>query len=85
MSRYYGLDASVGVELQLVYAGLAMPSRSLVPVDIVFVDAVVYDVPLVLLRELQYAIVSGTIDFFLGALYEDDRLFSYLDGAEGRG
>lgn len=78
-----GLDAAVGVELHLVDAGLAVPAGTFAPVDIVLVDAVVYDVPLILAGYLKHAVVCGAIDFLVGTLDEDDGLVGYLDGAEG--
>jgi hypothetical protein len=83
MCRCDRLDAAVGVELHLVDAGLAVPAGTFAPIDIVLVDAVVYDVPLVFARNLQYAVVCRAIDFLLGALDEDDRLIGYLDGTKG--
>ena len=77
-----GFDAAVGVELHAVDAGLAVPAGTFAPVDIVLVDAVVYDVPLILAGYLKHTVVCGTIDLFLGALDEDDGLVGYLDGAE---
>ena len=85
MCGHYGLDASVGQELHAVDTGLAVPAGTLVAGDVVLVDAVVYDVPLVLAGNLQYAVVGRTVDLLLGALDEDDGLVGYLDGAEGRG
>ena len=82
MCGHYRLDTSVGVELHLVYAGLAVPAGSLAPVYIVLVDTMVYDVPLVFTGDLQHAIMSRAIDLLLGALDEDDGLIGYLDGAE---
>jgi hypothetical protein len=83
MCGHYRLDTSVGVELHLVYAGLAVPAGSLAPVDKVLVDTMVYDVPLVFTGDLQHAVMSRAIDLLLGALDEDDGLIGYLDGAEG--
>ena len=83
MCGHYGLDAAIGEELHLVDAGLAVPTWTLAAIDVVLVDAVVYDVPFVLAGELQYAVVGGTVDLLLGALDEDDGLSSYFDGAEG--
>jgi hypothetical protein len=80
---HYGLDTAVGEELHLIDAGLAVPTWTLAAIDVVLVDAVVYNVPLILTGNLQYAVVSGTVDFLLGTLDEDDGLSSYLDGAEG--
>ena len=82
MGGYYRLNAAVGVELHLVDAGLAMPAGTLAPVEVVLVDAVVYDIPLILARYLKHTVVCGAIDLFLGALDEDDGLVGYLDGAE---
>ena len=83
MGGHYRLDASVGVELHAVDTGLAVPTGTLAAVDVVLVDAVVYNVPLILTGNLQYAVVSGTVDLLFGALDEDDGLVGYLDGAEG--
>ena len=83
MCGHYRLDTSVGVELHLVDAGLAVPAGTFAPVDIVLVDAVVYDVPLILAGYLKHAVVCGAIDFLVGTLDEDDGLIGYLDGAEG--
>ena len=83
MCGYYRFDAAVGVELHLVDAGFAVPARTFAPIDIVLVDAVVYDIPLILAWNLQYAVVCGAIDLLLGALDEDDRLIGYLDGTKG--
>ena len=83
MSGHYGFDATIGVELQLVDAGLTMPAGTFAPVEVVLVDAMVYDVPLVFTWELQHAIVGRTVDLVFGALDEDDGLGSNLDGAEG--
>jgi hypothetical protein len=81
--RHYGLDATIGEELHLIDAGLAVPTRTLATIDVVLVDTVVYDIPLILARNLQYAVVCRTIDLLFGALDEDDGLVGYLDGAEG--
>ena len=83
MCGHYGLDASVGVELHLVDTSLAVPTGSLAPVEEVLVDAVVYDVPFILVRYLKHAIVCGAVDFLFGALDEDDRFIGNFDGAEG--
>lgn len=82
MCGHYRLDTSVGVELHLVDAGLAVPAGSLAPVDIVLVDTMVYDVPLILARYLKHAVVCGAIDRLAGTLDEDDGLGCHLDGAE---
>ena len=82
VSGSYRLDAAVGVELHLVDASLAVPAGTFAPVDIVLVDAVVYDVPLILAGYLKHAVVCGAIDFLVGTLDEDDGLVGYLDGAE---
>ena len=83
MCGHYGLDTAVGEELHLIDAGLAVPTWPLATIDVLLVDAVVYDVPFILARNLQHAVVGGTVDLFLGALDEDDRPVGYLDGAEG--
>jgi hypothetical protein len=80
--RHYGLDATIGEELHLIDAGLAMPTRTLAAIDVVLVDAVVYNVPLILAGNLQYAIVCRAIDLLLRTLDEDDRLVGYLNGTE---
>ena len=85
MCRHYGLDAAIGVELHLVDAGLAVPAWTLAPVEVVLVDTVVHDVPLILARYLKHAVVCGAIDLLFRALDEDDGLIGYLDGTEGRG
>ena len=82
MCGYYGLDTTVREELHLVDAGLAVPTWTLAAIDVVLVDAVVYDVPLILAGYLKHTVVCGAIDLFLGALDEDDGLVGYLDGAE---
>ena len=83
MCGHYGLDAAIGEELHLVDAGLAVPTRTLAAIDVVLVDAVVYNVPLVLAGNLQYAVVGRTIDLLLRTLDEDHRFSCYLDGTEG--
>ena len=85
MCRYDRFDAAIGEELHLVDTSLAVPTGALVPIEVVLVDAVVYDIPLILARYLKHAVVCGAIDFLFGALDEDDGLIGYLDGTEGRG
>ena len=83
MCGYYGLDTTIREELHLVDAGLAVPTWTLAAIDVVLVDAVVYDVPFILTRNLQYAVVGRTIDLLLRTLDEDHRFSCYLDGTEG--
>ena len=52
MCGHYGFDATIGIELQFVNTGLTMPTGTFTPVEVVLVDAMVYNVPLVLIGEL---------------------------------
>jgi hypothetical protein len=51
---------------------------------VILVDTVVNNVPLVGSRNLQYRVVSGTINLALGILTKDDWLLSHFNGAERR-
>ena len=67
-----GLDGAVVVELHLVDAHFAVHARLVL--DVVLIDAVVDDVPLVFSRNLEHGVVCRAIDFLVGALDEDDRV-----------
>ena len=60
------------VEGQTVDAYLAVDAGRKVAVDVVLVDAVVDDVPLVLAGNLQDAVVCRAVDAVLGLLLDDE-------------
>lgn len=74
-------DASFLVESQSVGTYLTMDARSLVGVEVVLVDAMIEDVPLVLAWNLEYGVVGGAIDSVLRVLLQNYRLVGNLDRA----
>ena len=81
MCRLDRNDASFLVESQSVGTYLTMDARSLVGVEVVLVDAMIEDVPLVLAWNLEYGVVGGAIDSVLRVLLQNYRLVGNLDRA----
>ena len=79
LCRLSGLDGSVGVELHFVDAHLAVDAWLLIAFDIVFVYAVINNIPFVLARYLQHAVVGSSVDFVLSILNEDYWVLGYRD------
>jgi hypothetical protein len=77
-----GADGSVGVEEEAVYADFAMHAWVFVSFYVVFVDAVVDDVPFVGVRYLKDRVVGGSVDLALVVLAQDDGVFRHLDGSQ---
>ena len=82
MSRLYRNDTSLLVERHLVDANLSVESRAEITAQIILIDSMVNDIPLILSWEFEYRVVSSTVDFVLRILNENYRLFCNLDVSE---
>lgn len=82
LGRLDGTDGSVGVEVEAVYAHFAVNAGILVAFNVVLVDAVVYDVPLVGFGNLEDGIVGGAVNLSLVVLPQDDGVCGHLDGSQ---
>ena len=83
-SRLDGLDGAVFVEIHAVDADFAMYTGTFVALDVILVDAVIYDVPLVGVGNLEHTVVGGTVDFTLVVGTQNDGLLGHFDRTEGR-
>ena len=61
VGRSNWLDASTLLKLHWIDANLAMEARSVFVIEIGGIDAMVYDIPLVLSRNLEHAIMSSSM------------------------
>ena len=68
--RNNGDDAALLIEGQLVDAHLAMDARILM--EVMLVNAMIDNVPLVLARNLQHGVMSCAVDAVLGLLLDDE-------------
>ena len=78
-------DGAIGVEGHAVDADFTMVAGTLLLVDIVLIDAVIDDIPLVLAGHLDDAVVRRAIDLGTRLLHQHDAVLSHGDGAHGRG
>lgn len=60
-----------------------MPARAFVAVDVLLVDAVVHDAPLVGAGDVEHRVVGRAVDLLVGTLDEYRAWVGHLDGAEG--
>ena len=82
MGRNYSLDGSIGIEFQLVDANLTV--NTWLEMDVILVDAMIYDVPLICARLLDNGVMGCAINLVLRVLNQNDRILGYLDRTERR-
>ena len=82
MGRNYSLDGSIGIEFQLVDANLTV--NTWLEMDVILVDAMIYDVPLICAWLLDHGVMGCAINLVLRVLNQNDRILGYLDRTERR-
>lgn len=82
MGRNYSLDGTIGIEFHLVDADLTMYSWLML--DVILVDAMIYDIPLICTWLLNDGIMGCAINLVLRVLDQNDRILGYLDRTERR-
>lgn len=82
MSRDYSLDSAISIEFQFVDAYLTV--NAWLEMDVILVDAMIDNVPLICAGLLDYGIMGGAINLVLWVLNQSDRFLGYLDRTERR-
>ena len=77
MGRNYSLDGTIGIEFHLVDADLTMYSWLMM--DVILVDAMIYDIPLICAWLLNHGVMGCAINLVLRVLNQNDRILGYLD------
>ena len=85
LGRLDGLDGAILVEVHAVDADFAVHTRAFFALDVILVDAVIDNVPLIGVGNLKHTVVGRAVNLTLVVGTQDDRMLGHLDRTKGRG